>query len=171
MIGFIGKFCVTLAFCNLINKYVYAADIIQFTKESFTEESGLRNSIITDTCEGSSACIDRFEKGEFDTNEIGIINYDLNDDGKKDDVLICFKSTYFCGKMGVCSSVVTKKNKSDTFHGHCTIQVLKTKHFGYRDIQFPCDINSNLKTEFAIMILMVMDINLFNFVKTILHNI
>ena len=32
--------------------------------------------------------IDSFKKGEFGTNEIGIIKYDLNDDGKKDDASI-----------------------------------------------------------------------------------
>jgi hypothetical protein len=150
MMGFVNRLCVVLVVLTWVNGCVYA-EVVQFKKENFTEEANLRSSIISDTCEGSSICIDSFKKGEFGTNEIGIIKYDLNDDGKKDDALICFQSSYFCGARGICSSVMTKKNNSDTFHGHCMIQVLDAKHVGHRDIKFPCDLESNPTTEFAIM--------------------
>jgi hypothetical protein len=138
------------------------AEVINFNKENFVAEQNLRKSIISDACEGNNSCIDSFRNGEFGINEIGITKYDLNDDGLKDDAIICFESNYFCGARGICSNIVTKNNSSDKFHGYCTMHIMNTKHFGYRDIKFLCNPDSNSKTSFAIM---NFDGNKYKFIK------
>lgn len=148
---------ISILFCRTSN-----AEVINFNKRSYIAEQNLRNSIIFDLCEGEIGCIDGFRNGDFGTNEIGIIKYDLNDDGLKDDTIICFRSTYFCGARGICSNILTKNNGSDKFHGHCEMHIMNTKHFGYRDIKFFCNPDNNLDSQFAIM---SFDGNKYKFIK------